>query len=114
SASIIRAVDVFPLVPVMWIDGYARCGMPSRSSSDRMRDRSNSIRANPRASSARFTSSNSRLTMSSGSLRAPLRSRSDRVQRGVHPGQLGLGGGEPLADAGHHVLRRLGEERLVA
>ena len=34
-ASIMRAVRVLPLVPVMWIEGYARCGSPRTSISAR-------------------------------------------------------------------------------
>ena len=37
SASTIRATDVLPLVPAMWIDGYAGCGEPSSSISAEMR-----------------------------------------------------------------------------
>ncbi len=32
-----RAVEVLPLVPVMWIEGYARCGSPSTSISAAIR-----------------------------------------------------------------------------
>ena len=39
SASIIRAVDVLPFVPVTWITGYARCGSPRNCVSVRMRSR---------------------------------------------------------------------------
>src|SRR6266480_4751353 len=52
SASTIRAVDVLPFVPVRWIDGYARCGLPRWSSSAWMRPRSKTMRVYPRASSS--------------------------------------------------------------
>src|SRR3954471_15698644 len=52
SASIIRAVVVLPLVPVKWMEGYARCGCPSRSIRSLMRSRSGTIRVGKRASSA--------------------------------------------------------------
>ena len=67
SESIIRAVDVLPLVPVMWIDGYARCGLPSRSSSASMRPRSNTIRVKPRPLSSASTSVNRHPACSQGS-----------------------------------------------
>jgi hypothetical protein len=41
-ASIIRAVDVLPLVPVTWMTGYARCGWPSRSTKALIRSRDGS------------------------------------------------------------------------
>ncbi len=37
SVSVIRAVEVLPLVPVTWITGQARCGSPSRAASAAIR-----------------------------------------------------------------------------
>src|SRR5215475_9409601 len=59
NESIMRAADVLPLVPVMCTDGYARCGLPIRSSSASMRLRSATIRPAPRSSSSRWTRANS-------------------------------------------------------
>jgi hypothetical protein len=54
-ASIIRAVDVLPLVPVTWIVGNARFGDPSRSSRSVIRSRSGTIRDGKRPASAAST-----------------------------------------------------------
>src|SRR5262249_48188344 len=62
NESIMRAADVLPLVPVRCTDGYARCGLPIKSSSASMRLRSATIRPAPRSSSSRSTRANSEST----------------------------------------------------
>ncbi len=47
-----RAVLVLPLVPVMWIAGYARCGSPRMSISAIMRSRDGSILVSPQRSAS--------------------------------------------------------------
>src|SRR4029453_16733778 len=49
------AVVVLPFVPVRCTDGYARCGLPSRSSSASIRPRSNTILVYPRRISSAST-----------------------------------------------------------
>lgn len=61
--SVIRAVEVLPFVPVMWMTGYARCGSPSSSTARRVAVRRCSGDCSPirayRAASTRLTSSSS-------------------------------------------------------
>ncbi len=57
SASIIRAVDVLPFVPVMWMTGHARCGSPSRLARSAIRSRVGSMECSGlRAAISRSTS----------------------------------------------------------
>ena len=57
KVSIIRAVEVFPLVPVRWMTGYPRCGSPSSSVKASMRSRvGSSLVSGQRLRSASSTS----------------------------------------------------------
>ncbi len=56
SDSIIRAVEVLPLVPARWITGYASWGSPSSSVRRRIRARSGAMRfSGQRATSSAST-----------------------------------------------------------
>src|SRR5690606_31168937 len=128
SRSIMRVVEVLPLVPVTWTERKARCGSPIMSSSALMRSRVKSQRENPRASSAASTCASSAFNVVvSPFLALPL--RGGRLSGPAAPGVLlsseafelrgdardvGLGGGLAGADLLDHGLGGLGEERLVA
>ena len=65
SASIIRVVDVLPLVPVTCTTGYARCGSPSRLTSAATRSSVGSIWCSARRDPISSSTSRSRAAMSS-------------------------------------------------
>src|SRR5689334_537421 len=108
-----RAVDVLPLVPVRWIAGYARCGLPNTSMRSRIFCMSKAMRVKPRPLSAATTSSYVLITH-----RLPPSTADSccgqTLQGGRDPGQVGLRGCQPVLDLGDHGLRRLADERLVA
>ena len=102
SESIIRAVDVLPLVPVRWIDGYARCGLP-----EQVEQRLDPVEVEDHPGEAARVAAR----------RRPRRTRCgrltmrQRLQRGGDPRQVGLGRGEPVPDLRDHRLGRLVDER---
>src|SRR5690349_22700408 len=100
-----RAVEVFPLVPVMWIDGYAFCGSPSASSNPSIRPRSKTIRAYPRPASPCSAAAN-RSDVAISLTR-------QRVELAADAGQLRLGRRQPLADLRNDRLGSLSDERRV-
>ena len=118
SASVIRAVDVLPLVPVMWMTGQARCGSPSSPTSSAIRSRARSTECSGRR--AMISRSTSRIRASMSTLPAYVRWRaspraagSDRGEALLEPGDVGLGGRQPLAGLVHHRGGRLGGEAGV-
>ena len=64
SASVIRAVDVLPLVPVIWMTGQARCGSPSRPTSSVIRSRARSTECSGRREMISRSTSRIRASMS--------------------------------------------------
>src|SRR2546421_5252917 len=99
-----RAVEVFPLVPVTWIDGYAFWGSPSSSSSPSIRPRSKTMRAYPRPTSSRSACSN----------RSEATSRHrQRVELTIDAVELCLGRCQPVPYLGDDLLGRLADERRV-
>ena len=65
-----RAVDVLPFVPVMWIDGYARCGSPSTSISAAIRLTDGSSLVSPQRVASSASTSRSALSVSGSAGRA--------------------------------------------
>ena len=64
SASVIRAVDVLPLVPVMWITGQARCGSPSSPTSSVIRSKARSTECSGRREMISRSTSRIRVSIS--------------------------------------------------
>src|SRR5689334_546332 len=65
-----RAVDVLPLVPVMWIEGYERCGSPRTSISAEMRLTEGSSLVSPHRVASSASTSRRALSSSGSSGRA--------------------------------------------
>jgi hypothetical protein len=111
SDSIIRTVEVLPLVPVTCTTGKDCCGWPSRSTTAAMRasEGCRSCSGVPREDRL--------LDALEVSVTLPHHCRSCGSERGelrVDARQLGLRRLQPGPHLGHHRLRRLPDECLVA
>src|SRR3954454_15474192 len=115
TEAMILAVDVLPLVPHRWSDGNGWSGWPSRSTGGVIRVRSGRIVCGNRPASAFSTRPRSSAGCGpSGTSDAPDRSVKERAQLALQPFDLRLGRREPLPHRLDDVVRRLGEEALVA